>query len=280
MSVVISGSLVLGDSQSGGGTINANNPIIGYQNLVTASNVSSTSSEAGFPATNLANPSTYLKWVGVVSDPVQDEYITLQLNTNEDVDYVGIAGHNFYTAQIAVSIEIVDESGSPTVWEELTSPVIPPNDGPLLFRFTPQGVVSIRIRMQPGNAAPQAAVVYSGALLVIQRRLYVGHTPITLGRKTKVTNGRSESGKFLGRIVLSEMTATKVDLQNLTPSWYRTYMDPFVLNSQEYPFFFAWRPSAYPNEVGYAWLTSDPNPTNQSPNGMMQVSLEMSGIRQ
>ncbi len=280
MSVVISGSLVLADSVSGGGIVDANNPIIGYENLVTAANVSAVTEATGFPASNLANPSTNLRWQGALSSPAVDEYITLALNTEELVDYIGIARHNFYSAQIPVSIEVLNEATSPDSWDEIVSDVIPPNDGPLLFRFTPQGIASIRIRMQPGNAAPYVAVVYAGKLLVLQRRIHVGHTPMPYGRSSKVTNAKSENGDFLGRIVLNEMTQTGVELTNLTPSWYRTYMAPFIDASKEDPFFFAWRPGAYPDEVGYAWMTNDPQPSNQLPNGMMQIGLQMGGIHQ
>ena len=147
-----------------------------------------------------------------------------------------------------------------------------------MLRFEPDAYVSIRIRLQPGSAAPTAAVVYVGKLLVLQRRIHGGHTPINYGRTTKVTNARSENGSFLGRIVLAEVTTTSVSLQNLTPDWYRTYFDPFVTAAREQPFFWAWRPSDYPAECGFAWLTNDPVPTNHLANGMMQVSFEMGGI--
>ena len=65
---------------------------------------------------------------------------------------------------------------------------------------------------------------------------------------------------------------------HLTPSWYRTNMVPFVEAGRETPFFFAWRPSSYPLEVGYAWLLNDPQMSNQLPNGMVQVELAMGGI--
>jgi hypothetical protein len=138
----------------------------------------------------------------------------------------------------------------------------------------------LRIRLQPGNAEPSAAVVYAGTLLVLQRRIFVGHTPINYGRSAKVTNARSESGNFLGRIVLNEKNSTSVDMKNITSAWYRTFMQPFIDDSQENPFFFAWRPSDYPNEIGFAWMTNDPQPSNALPNGMMQISLEMTGIYQ
>jgi len=112
----------------------------------------------------------------------------------------------------------------------------------------------------------------------VQRRIYVGHTPMPYGRSARIQNGRSEAGHFLGRIVIQETRDTAVALQNLTPTWYRTYMDPFIRASKEVPFFFAWRPQSYPYETGYGWMTNEPRPVNQRANGMMQIDLQMSGV--
>jgi hypothetical protein len=272
MPVVISSSLVISDQASG----TQNNPIVGYQSFVTASNVSATTEAAGFPASNLGNNSTSLKWVGVVASPAVDEYVTIAVNSAELCDYVGIARHNFGSAQITVSVEAFDTIASQ--WNEIVQGFIPADDQPLLLRFTPQALMSVRIRLRPGDAAPSAAVVYVGKLLVLQRRIYVGHTPSNYGRMSKITNARSENGSFLGRIVLNESTKTSVALSNLTPAWYRSYFDPFVTAAREAPFFWAWRPLDYPRECGFAWLVNDPKPSNESPNGMMQVSFEIAGI--
>lgn len=279
MSVVISRNLTLGDVASGGGIITANNPVIGYANLLTAGNVAATSAAPGFPASNLANPSTNLRWVDATGSPAADQYITVAVNSADQLDYLAVARHNFGSAQIPASVEgLIDPEASPAVWIELVGETLLADDQPALFRFAPQALASIRLRLQPGSAAPTAAVIYTGKLLVLQRQIYVGHTPINFGRSSKITNARSENGQFLGRIILSQMTATKVDLQNLTPNWYRSALQPFIDASREAPFFFAWRPASYPGEIGYAWMTNDPQPSNQRGNGMMQISLEMGGI--
>jgi hypothetical protein len=277
MSVIISSNYVIADTVSGGGTITADNPIVGWENRVTVSNLSTTTEDASYPASNLANTSTNLRWKGLISSPEADEYITLALNTAEDVDYIGIAKHNFGTAGIVVSVEVTD-NGSPEAWSEVVSETMFANDSPIILRFTPQAVTSIRLRLQPGTAAPTAAVIYAGKLLVMQRKIQVGHTPINYGRSTRVVNARSESGNFLGRIVLSRSTSTSVDMKNLTPEWYRTYVEPWLVNAQEEPFFFAWKPSTYPREVGFAWLTNDPKPVNQLANGMLSFGFNMSGV--
>lgn len=280
MSIVISSDLIISSDSvnGGGGVINADNPLIGYQNIVTTATITSTTAAEGFPATNLANPSTNLRWVGTLSSPEADEYLAVSNGSVLPLDYIAVARHNWFTAQIAVSVEVLDVDASPDTWVEVVAPVILPNDGPVLFRFAQFAYAAVRLRLQPGNAAPSAAVVYAGALLVLQRRLYVGHTPIPMGRQTKVINGRSESGNFLGRIITNQKTATSITLQNLTAAWYRANMEPFLLEAQEIPFFFAWRPSTYPLEVGYCWLTNDPKPVNQRSNGMMNVELELGGV--
>jgi hypothetical protein len=262
--------------------LSANNPVIGYDNRVTATNVEATSEAAGYPVTNLANSSTYLHWRGEDASPLQPETITVTTNTTDLLDYVGLARHNFGTEQMSVLIEgLVDADASPIVWEELVAEFIPADDQPIIARFDPTAYAAIRITITPSEdttAAPQLAVLYVGTLLQLQRRIYVGHTPINYGRSSRVVNGRSESGNFLGRIVLSESVGTGVSLSNLTPDWYRTYFDPFTRAARERPFFFAWRPEDYPKEVGFAWLNNEPKPSNQRPNGMMQVSFEMTGI--
>jgi hypothetical protein len=278
MSIVISPGFVLSDSLSGGGIINGDNPIIGWHNRAVPANIAADTEADGFPASNMGNPSTNLRWVGADVSPQLDEHVTIQVNSVDDLDYIAIARHNLGSGQIPVSVEYLDPDASPENWEELIAPVLLADDGPTLFRFPPQALVSIRLRLQPGAELPTIATIYTGKLLVLQRRIYVGHTPMPFGRTTKITNARSESGNFLGRIVLNQMTGTSVSLKNLTPSWYRTFMEPFLRQAQERPFFFAWRPQSYPHEVGYAWLTNDPQPTNQLANGMMSVDLQMNGV--
>ena len=114
--------------------------------------------------------------------------------------------------------------------------------------------------------------------MISQRRIYVGHTPLTYAKKTKISTGRSESGQFLGRIVISELSQATVELDNMTPDWYRLYLQPFIDHAKTLPFFFAWRPLTYPNEVGYAWVMNDPALLNSRSNGMCKTTIEMGGI--
>ena len=48
--------------------------------------------------------------------------------------------------------------------------------------------------------------------------------------------------------------------------------------AKERPFFLAWRPQAYPYEIGFVWVTNDPQPVNQLTNGMVGFSFDCEGI--
>jgi hypothetical protein len=270
--IVISSSVVLSPDDD----TNGNNPVIGWEQLVTASNVSATTEAATWPARNLADPSTYDRWEGLVGSPAVDEYLQCIVDRIDPVDYVGLARHNFGTAQIPVSIEAKATSGDP--FTEIMAPQMFGNDAPIIFRFAPVSYYALRVRLQPGLQAPRCAVLYVGKLLIMPRRIYVGHTPINYGRATRVYNGRSERGHFMGRRILQESVETGATFQNILPSFYREHLEPFVQNAQQYPFFWAWRPQSYPNEVGYCFLTSDAKPVNQRANGMMQLQLDMAGV--
>ena len=95
-----------------------------------------------------------------------------------------------------------------------------------------------------------------------------------------MVTGFSDEATFLGRIVLGELNETQLSLQNITAAFFRSDMDPWLKNSVQYPFFFAWRPSSYPAEVGFCWLTANSQMTNQRPNGMVQVTASLRGVVQ
>lgn len=280
MTVVVSSSFVVG---AGEDNLDGNSPIIGYQNLVTANNVTATTSDASWPVTNLANPNTYLKWQSGAGSPTSDEYLEVDPATSDDMDYVGIAKHNFGSNESPISVEGVTQApGSPHDWFELVGETLLPNNNPAIFRWTPQPLFAVRLRIQPPRIAlpetSRLAVMYLGKLLLLQRRIYVGHTPMPYGVQQQFANQRSISGQFLGRKLLGEKVVTTVSTKNLTPQWYRENFVPFLAVAREAPFFFNWRPGDYPYESGYAWLAGDVTPQNQLSNGMMQVQMDLEGI--
>lgn len=249
-------------------------PLIGWHNIVTVSNIETDTEQADYPASNLANVASNLKWKGEVS--VADEHITITTGTSDDIDYIAVVGHNWATAEIPVSVETLGND-SPTEWEELVGEAMLPDDGPALFRFTPQPLSEIRFRLQTGIAAPEASVVFVGKLLVMEMGVQGNFTPLPYARVANVVSGRSESGDFLGRIVTSSKVESGAEFIGLSPDWVREHLVPFLDVVDAQPFFFAWHPEDYPLEVGYAWAQNDPQPS-LTIDGYVDFRIDMAGV--
>jgi hypothetical protein len=268
--IVIGSSPVLGPA----GTVpDARNPRIGWHNLVRFNNVTADEATDDEPITNIANPATYLLWRGLTT---AEQSVQLSLDVAEDVNYFAIAKHNLGSSGAFLSFE---SSTNGTDWDEVVAPFALNNDTVMIREFDPVTAAYFRLLITPGVVPPSIGVLYIGNILVLQRRLYVGHTPFPYGRKSVVSTGFSESGQFLGRIRRRETFESSIELPNITPEWYRAEMEPFIEVASVTPFFWAWRPGDYPFETGYAWLTGNADVSNLLPNGMMKVSLSMQGIR-
>lgn len=275
MSVILSHGLVLG-SDDGSGVTSTSAPMIGWDNRVQREDISATSEEELHPATNMGNPSTSEYWRAANTDT---QYITILLSGEDQViDYIGIARHNLGSSMATITLEY-SESDVDDVWDIALGPFMVGDDSVIFGRMVPVPASRVRLKIEGAQVPPRLAVLSVGKSLLLQRNIYVGHTPITYGRKTRLSSGVSESGQFLGRIILSNSHNSGISLRNITPSWYREYMDPFIASTSELPFFFAWRPDDYPLEVGYCWVAGEvPQPTNQLNNGMMEISLSFNGI--
>lgn len=270
--IILSRALVLSDQAE-----SALNPVIGWRNVVVVGGVSSTTTDVDFPASNLANPATHLKWKGGVN--AGDEYLTVVTNSIEDIDYLAVARHNFGSANITVSVEgCEDLSDSPQVWTELVEEHLLADDTPILFRFEPGAYAGIRLCMQQGDDLPEAAVMYVGKLLVLERSIKINdpHVPFPMGIVSKEINGKSESGNYLGRIEINRYNQSSAEFEWFDPIWYRENFQPFVAARPS--FFFAWNPTEYPTEVGYAWLTDNPLPEVDPVTRRVAIDLKMQGI--
>lgn len=249
-----------------------NNPRLGWRNLVTAGNVSADEEADDFPALNLGNPATYLKWRGRTATA---QAVTVDLTTPQEIDYVGIARHNFGSAGIAYSLE---SSADGAIWTPVAAGA-PVTNRVVFHEFAPATARYWRLALAQGSAPPSMAILYLGRVTVLERRLYVGHTPITMGRRRQTSTGRSESGEFLGRIRLAETLESKIAMQNIDPDWYRAELDGLIEDEDLNPFFWAWRPEDFPAEAAFAWSMDDIVPVNQRSNGMMSFEASIQAIR-
>lgn len=268
--IVVSQNFVLTEPDSRF-PVTADHPIVGWHNIVTADTIAADTEDANHPASDLANPATYLYWL---AEDTSEQYLTLTIDFVDDLDYLAVAGHNFGSAAIPVSVEGFISG----VWTEIVEEHMLADDSPVIFRFTAQSLSAIRLRMQSGDDPPRAAVLYVGRLLILERRIYADHVPMSYARKNEIVSGMSESGNFLGRNVLGAWRETTIPIRLMSPAFYREFVDDFVQAAITAPFFFGWRPETYPLEAGFGWLTDDPEPMPQDPGNLIGFELKVKGV--
>lgn len=241
---------------------------IGYQQL--SGTITANSESVAYPATSVGNPLTYSYWrpVGLPAS------IEIDFGTVKAVDYFAIASHTLGTTGNSISIQKWDGSA----WSNVYSAIAISDNGPIIAFFDEIQVSKVRLFIKAVGSAPLVGVIYTGKSLVMQRPIYGGHEPIALNRTTVYKNNASESGQWLGRSVRRGGAKTSFSWQNLTADWYRENFDPFVSAARFAPFFIAWRPFTFTNEVGYVWTNKDISPSNSGRRDFMSVSISVEGL--
>lgn len=242
---------------------------IGWATVATEANVSASGAKDGYPASAPVNPLTWDRWLP------DDLPAWWQVDAGEavTVDHVGIAAHALADGLLTVTVQHSDDGEA---WTDVVAHE-PADNAPILLLFAPVSARWWRLLIDGGS--PQAVgVVNIGQVLAMPRPVYGGIAPPALSRSMVVLPQRSEQGQFLGRTVIRGGIRSEIAWRHLPAAWYRSTFDPFVAAALERPFFLAWRPSAFPEDVAYAWTTSDIVPANMGVRDFMQVSVAVEGI--
>lgn len=256
-------------------------PRIFWDNLargLAASAVSASGETAAGPRDAPLRPDTFEYW----EPPSLPATWTVDLGSNRVIDAVGIAAHTLGSSEVSISVsagvfEDIDTDENLPLFAE---PFNPSDDLPLLFLDVPRSARYVRLSLdeQSTNAlSPKIAVFYAGEALAMERPLYGGHGPVTLSRQTELRQSLSRGGQFLGQSFRRHGLATSVAFSNLSAAWVRSDLDPFIESARERPYFFAWRPLDFPEELAYAWTREDIRPTNMGRRDLMQVSWNIVG---
>ena len=221
-------------------------------------------SATGHPAIAATYPTTFEYWEPTALPATW----ALDLASAKAVDAVGLYG------DLAGCTCAVEYSANGTTWTVAMTQALTDKINMLLFAS-----VSARYwRLQFTVAIPRLAVAYIGTALAMQRKIYQGHTPLTLARVTDIATNMSERGQFLGRSIIRMGAQTSCEWAHLKAAWYRSNFDPFVSAARTDPFFIGWRPLQYPSEMGFVWATDDIKPKITGPRDFMSVGLTVRGL--
>ena len=241
-------------------TSNPSGALIGYNNLLIASTTAD--------AEKALVPNTWERWrpaLGAVT-------VKFQMAAAAEVDYIAIAAH-------ALSGETFILQTAPTVGGAVTDvdSFSPSDNGAIIAVFEARTIQEV-IFTGTLIAANEIGVIFAGLLMRMPSAIYGGHSPESLTQKTKYHSSMSESGQFLGRSITRQGTEGSFSWEHLDDAWYRSTFQPFVLAARTKPFFIAWRPDYYSDEVAFVHTTGDIKPSNMGGgHRLMSVSMSVKG---
>lgn len=258
---------------------------IGYENFVTETNVVASGALAGFEESALGNSFTFEIW----KPPTLPADVDIDLGEARTIDYLGLAVNGLSNCEIRLSY-----SADGLTYTEARSAILPENRSTMLL-FEPVTARYWRLSVigwaetatlsadfttqtyllgdytDAGGA--YLGVLYLGQALQMQRAMYQGHTATNQAARNEIRPTRSEGGQWLGRSVVRRGYNGDYSWSNLTALWYRDNFQPFVEAAVTGPFFVAWRPETFADEVEFGWTEQDISPNNTGPRDLMSVSF-------
>lgn len=248
-------------------------PRIGIEDWFSASvsTVTVSSEDADHPKENATDHLDWDYW----KPTSMDAWIAVDAGDSRDITYMGVAGHDFFDQDVTATPQYSTDGGS--TWNNATGSKKPADNGPIMFLFDNTVARHWRLHLS-GSNIPSVGIVQVGRALAFERALYQGHTPLSLSRDTEIRPNRAGGGKRLGRSIIRRGNSTTFEVDNLTADWVRNHLDPFIQVARTRGFFLAWRPSKFPNEVGWVWTNDDIHPQNTGPRDLMSVSFDVTGV--
>lgn len=257
--------------------------VIGYNNLLTdvAGAVITVSSEAtGFLKENAYDWITADWWK---ASSAADLYLYIDCLAAVPCDYLGVYGHNAYSASGGTGKITLyySDTGVGGPWTLLVDAVVG-SDNCYIKTFTAVTKRYYRFSFYDGstfNSAPYAAAISFGARLDLPYGMQPGFGPPLLSYEDEITNQQSINGNFLGRTIKRQGVKFTIDMPPvLTPAWVRTYWSPFIDKAKIRPFFFNWDNTNYPLESVFCWAVGKIKPPVYESQNMLKVSLDCEGL--
>jgi hypothetical protein len=239
-----------------------------YDNLGRAATISASTEAAGFPAQALAYPDTVAYWLPTALPA----WVKWDFGSAISINAFGMAAHSLGLNNCTLQIQY---SANDADWSNASDAHSIEHDEAALLLFPAQSARYWRAYITGAGDEPYIAVAYIGNPLVMPRPIYGGISPPNLSRVTEYTADESEGGQFVSQAIKRKGFIGRVSYKHLSASWYRDSFDPFVRHARLYPYFYAWRPGSFPDEVIYARTIEDIHPSNMGLRGLMEVNWTM-----
>lgn len=247
---------------------------IGYQTWTrdaVPADVTASSETGDFPKDAPLRPDTFEFWQPTALPATW----VLEFNDTQSIDYVGIAAHNLGTQGCTIRAE-TQVGGDP--YDQIALDATPEDNAPIMFIDEARPADRVKITIEGSGDAPMIGVIYVGAVLAMQKSVSAPFKPITMARDTVLQNSMSRGGQFLGQDYRRNGVMGTIAFKHLSAAWVRENFEPFSKEARRYPYFIAWNPLEYPDEVGYCWTDDDITAGYEGLADLMEVNWKMRGI--
>lgn len=257
----------------------SNNPIVFYNDKGSESGTMSTGVGTEVESAALsATGTTYDAWIAT---PTAGGTADLQLTfgSARTLNAIAITAHNIGTIGATVRADYSLDGGSN--WITTGAGIYEPtDDSAIMFYF--DNVVSTHWRLRVFNAGSsdvEIAVAFWGAVLTIPQRIYQGYTPPITPTNVMLQSNVSQGGNLLGAAVTRQGSSAQASITYIDPEFIRSdsatnFGDFTRHHNAGKGFFWAWRPSKYPEDLFYAWREGNTIvPTNSGPKDLMSFNM-------
>ena len=240
---------------------------------------------AGFPVKNAFSPFTYPADSFMFERGTSTGSVMIYLNgdiNSSDFDALGFIISGLEGDAVTVDLSYVPTGGGS--FTILKSQSVS-RDGCHLMTFTkPVGSYFWRITFSGITAAQSDStpisipVIMVGKLMQFEKCIRNRYAPLDYSRKTEFLTNESGTGQYIGRSIIRRNHESTVSFDLMTAPWVRSTFQPFVRHARTKPYFFAWNPEKYPDEVNYVWTDEDIVVEYTGDRNRMSASWSMRGL--
>lgn len=262
MSILISQNFYI-DQGAGNAAQPLSHPRIGWDSLITASNITGPVGEVSFEIGGLAIDQTNEMYKPSTSNAV----LNVDLGIAKEVDYFGLVGRNMGIVKLEYSLDDITyvevyekDDGTDAISMGLFTKV-----DARYWRFTLTGAGQEIVRLSLGES------------LAMNRAIGGSHTPINFGRVTAKRMQQTEGGQFVGVTIARQGFASSYNFEHMSPDFQENHFNPFAIHAITGMFFIARDPENNPKEVGFCYSADDIVPNYTGTAQFMAATVNLMG---
>lgn len=250
----------------------SNNPFVAWNNLGASATLGGSTPSTGGERANAVTGTTYDKWRAVEASGFA--WLDFDFGTATNISFAAIAAHNIGT--LGASVRVMRSSDGVTYTDAGAGSVTPSDNSPIAWRMATSGNSARywRITVFDLSASDEVSigVAFLGNDLTIERRFYQGFAPVITPTEVQAQSNVSVGNEFLGDSIIGRGSSLSAQFQYVDPKFVRgaSWKSFQTAFNEMSPFFFAWRPEKYPDDIHYCKRTGATiRPENSGPRDLM-----------